>query len=290
MTPHAKGLLITAIGGVALSFDVPLIKLGGGDAFSVLIVRCVGALVAGLSIWAIVRAVTGRPFTLLPLPDGIPVAIIYGFTVTFFVVAVQYTSAANVVFIVAFTPMLAALIGWLWLGETPTVATRITMAVMIAAVGIIVSDGLDAGNTFGDLCALMAAICIALAITLSRRSGKHMGFAPIVGGIVPIIIASIVLAWNQQPVMLDAPIFIIINGMVMLPVAYWCLATGPRYLSAPEVGMFYLLETVLAPIWVWIILAETPTPRVLVGGTILIGALAVHSLWQLRAKRLAVAR
>jgi drug/metabolite transporter (DMT)-like permease len=72
----------------------------------------------------------------------------------------------------------------------------------------------------------------------------------------------------------------------MIPLAFFCLATGPRYLSAPEVGMFYLLETILAPIWVWLVFAETPTTQTLMGGAILIFALIGHSLWQMRSRAL----
>lgn len=64
------------------------------------------------------------------------------------------------------------------------------------------------------------------------------------------------------------PGYIFFNGLVMIPLAFFCLATGPRYLSAPEVGMFYLLETILAPIWVWLVFAETPTTQTLMGGAI----------------------
>lgn len=80
------------------------------------------------------------------------------------------------------------------------------------------------------------------------------------------------------------PAYILFNGLVMIPLAFFCLATGPRYLSAPEVGMFYLLETILAPIWVWIVFSETPSSPTLLGGTILILALVGHSLWQIRMR------
>ena len=66
-----------------------------------------------------------------------------------------------------------------------------------------------------------------------------------------------------------------------MPISFFCLATGPKYISGPEVAMFYLLETVLAPIWVWLIFAERPTTQSLIGGAILIAALVAHSLWQL---------
>ena len=78
-----------------------------------------------------------------------------------------------------------------------------------------------------------------------------------------------------------APWWIIFNGAVVMPISFFCLANGPRYIFGPEVAMFYLLETVLAPVWVWLIFAETPSRNALIGGTILIVALVAHSLWQL---------
>jgi drug/metabolite transporter (DMT)-like permease len=78
---------------------------------------------------------------------------------------------------------------------------------------------------------------------------------------------------------------IILDGLVVIPVAFFLLATGPKYISGPEVAMFYLLETVLAPVWVWLIFTETPTTQSLIGGSILIAALLAHSLWQLSENR-----
>ncbi len=71
----------------------------------------------------------------------------------------------------------------------------------------------------------------------------------------------------------------------MLPISFFCLAAGPRYISSGEVAMFYLLETVLAPVWVWAIFEEVPSTHSLIGGTILIVALVAHSIWQLRETR-----
>ena len=65
-------------------------------------------------------------------------------------------------------------------------------------------------------------------------------------------------------------------ALLVMPVTFWCLATGPRFLTGPEVAMFYLLETVFAPVWVWIIFGEAPSRQSLVGGTILIVALVAH--------------
>jgi len=83
----------------------------------------------------------------------------------------------------------------------------------------------------------------------------------------------------------DAPWWILFNGAVIMPISFFCLANGPKYISGPEVAMFYLLETVLAPVWVWLIFAEAPSRNSLIGGTILIVTLVAHSLWQLHEGR-----
>jgi len=88
----------------------------------------------------------------------------------------------------------------------------------------------------------------------------------------------------QQGFSVAEPAWVIFDGAVMLPLAFWCLATGPRYLSGPEVGMFYLLETILAPIWVWIVFSEVPATQALAGGAILVLALVAHSAWQMRRR------
>ena len=113
-----------------------------------------------------------------------------------------------------------------------------------------------------------------------------MGFVPLVATVLSGVLALFFLPPGGLSI--AEPVYILFNGLVLLPLAFWCLATGPRYLSAPEVGMFYLVETVLAPIWVWIAFAETPTTQTLIGGSILILALLAHSLWQMRSKARAV--
>ena len=84
--------------------------------------------------------------------------------------------------------------------------------------------------------------------------------------------------------------WIVFNGAVVMPISFFCLANGPKYLSGAEVAMFYLLETVLAPVWVWLIFAEVPSRNALIGGTILIVALIAHSLWQLADGRKSFAK
>ncbi|MFI0843284.1 DMT family transporter [Mesorhizobium sp. IMUNJ 23232] len=276
---HRKGLLITGIGGLTLTVDVPLIRLADGDHWSILLLRSSTTLVATLAIWLAWRALRPQAPQLVPGRSGLLVAVLYGLSSVTFITGVFYTSTANLVFILAFNTMFAALLSWLFLGERPALSTLLAMFCMAGGVFIIVGDSIGSGHLFGDLMALTTALLIASAITVSRASGKDMGFTALIAVVVPLIIAVVMV--RQTGFRAEAPWWIIFNGAVIMPVAFFCLANGPKYLSGPEVAMFYLLETVLAPIWVWVIFAEAPTRNSLIGGTILIGALVAHSLWQL---------
>ncbi len=278
-TNHSKGLLLTAIGGLTLTVDIPLIRLAGGEPWTILMLRSGTTFAAALLIWAVWRMLSRDAPALVPGRAGIAVAACYGLGSITFIAAVFNTSTANLVFILAFTTMFAALLSWIFLGERPRAATFAAMAAMTVGILIIVGDSLGAGDLFGDFMALCSAFLIASAITISRSSGREMGFTALVGVVFPFLVAAYMV--SETGFQVDAPWWIIFNGAVIMPVAFFCLATGPRYLSAPEVAMFYLLETVLAPIWVWMIFAEVPTRNSLIGGLILIVALVSHSLWQL---------
>ena len=282
---HARGLLLSAIGGMALTVDIPLIRLAEGEPWSILMLRTGTTFLAALVIWAIWRWMTPKAPPLLPGWTGVSVAALYGLGSITFITAVYNTSTANLVFILAFNTAFAALLSWVFLKQKPQRSTLVAMGAMIFGVLIIVYDSIGTGNLFGDVMALCSAFCIAAAITVSRHSGKDMGFTALIGVVLPFLVAAFVVA-DSGSYRVDAPWWIIVNGAVIMPISFYCLATGPRFLSGPEVAMFYLLETVLAPIWVWMVFSEVPTTASLIGGSILIVALVAHSLWQLHQGRL----
>lgn len=277
---HRRGLLITGLGGLALSFDIPLIRSAEGEVWSLLALRSLCTFVVALVAWIVLNRYLGRKIALVPGKAGLVAGFFYGLGSFTFLLAVFNTATANVVFIVAFTSMFAAVLSWLFFRERPSNATLVTMAIMVFGVGLIVFDGLESGNFFGDAMAVCSALVLASAITVSRASGKDMGLVPLATAIFPCIIGY--LLSPAEGLAIAHPGWIVFDGLIMIPLAFFCLATGPRYLSAPEVGMFYLLETILAPIWIWLSFNEVPTRNTLIGGAILILALIGHSLWQMR--------
>lgn len=280
LSAHTKGVVITFLGGLALSFDIPVLRLADGNVWTMLFLRSILTVAVALTILVVVRMVKGEMPQLVPGWPGVAVACFYACGTIFFMLSVFNTTSANVAFILAFNPMFAALLSWIFMGEKPRRATFIAMAAMTAGVLIIVGNGLESGHIWGDLSAAMSALVIAAALTVSRATRRDFGFTPIVASILPAIIGGAMV--SQIGFVVHEPFWIIFNGLLLTPFAFWALAIGPKYLSAAETGMFYLLETVLAPIWVWLIFTEQPPIATLVGGAIILIALVWHSTHTMR--------
>jgi hypothetical protein len=190
---HRKGLLITAFGGLALTVDIPLIKLSEGEAWSVVATRGGMTFFAALVMWAGLRLFTSNRDPIIPGRTGLLVTGLYGIAAITFMLAVFHTTTANLVFILAFNPMFAALMGWLLIGEKPKPQTFVAMAAMIVGVALIVSDGLQAGNMIGNGLALFTSLLLSLIITISRKARTGMGFAPLIAAIVPCLVGLVII-------------------------------------------------------------------------------------------------
>jgi len=283
LSPHARGLLMAALGGLVLTVDIPLIKLGQASSWSALLIRTSTTLVATLVLWSALRAAGFKLPPLIPGRIGLLVAALYSVSSMTFLLAVFHTTTADLVFILAFNTAFAAVLSWIFLKERPSKATFAAIALMILGVLIIVQAGIGSGNLLGNALAMCSALLIATAITISRWSGRDMGFASLMAVIPALCVAAFMV--SREGFAAQAPQWIILDGVLVMPIAFFCLAAAPKYLSGPEVAMFYLLETVLAPIWVWLIFTEVPTTASLIGGAILIATLIAHSAWQITQGR-----
>lgn len=280
---HVKGLLLAAIGGLMLTVDIPVLRLADGEPWSVMLTRS-AIVLATVVVVVFLARVSGRKIpVLVPGMAGWIVTALYGLSAITFLIAVFNTSTANLVFILAFNPMFAALLSWVFLGERPKPVTMAAMVIMAIGVLIIVHEGLGAGHFLGDMLALASGLTIAAAITITRASGQDMGFTALVGAVAPLVVAIVMV--GQVGYSVQQPLWLLINGAIIIPVSFFCLAAAPKYIPGAEVAMFYLLETVLAPVWVWMIFSEVPSRQSAIGGAILIVTLIAHSLWQLRYGR-----
>jgi drug/metabolite transporter (DMT)-like permease len=120
-----------------------------------------------------------------------------------------------------------------------------------------------------------------------RASGKNVAASFAVGSLASAVIALVFFqVWPhallvQASFGIPAWLWIALNGLVAIPLASTLLSNGPRFLPSADVSMFFLLETVLTPLWIWALFDERPTQTVFVGGLIVVATLVTHSFWRL---------
>ena len=279
MPERSKGLLITLFGVLAITPDGLLVRLVSADEWTTLFWR--GLLTAVSISVALTLLHRGRVTAHFRAIGrlGLWLAFLFAGGAICFVMAVSLTKVANVLFIVSSTPLFAAIISRVFLGEL--VATRIWVAIGFAMLGIaiIASGSLNDGNAsvLGDAIALLAALSLAVTLCLARKGhGRSMVPAMAVAGLIYAVIALPFCApFVLSP---DDMIWLGLMGLVSVPLGFSLLTIAPRYLPTPEVGLLLLLEAVLGPLLVWWLLAESPGTTGLAGGGIVITTLVVLNI------------
>jgi drug/metabolite transporter (DMT)-like permease len=270
------------------TLDLPLLRLAASDKWTLVFARGMFLFIAITAVWYILRHFNGSKAPYIAGAAGLAVIVTNTVANITYIGAIVETSAANVVFITALIPVMTAMLSHIFLGERVRGWTWIATFIAFAGVGIIVWDGVSAGKVFGDILALISAGCTAGAFTIIRAGKKNVATSLAVGSLGSALIAlaffDVSPASLAEPASFGVPgwIWVALNGMVAIPLASTLIANGPRFLPSADVSMFFLLETVLTPIWIWLIFAEAPTRMVLIGGTIVILTLAAHSLWRLQ--------
>ena len=284
---YRKGFWLTLAGVLIFTPDALLIRLADVEFFTLVVYRCtIGGLLmlVGFSLYC------GRDFVrhiLMIGVGGLVVVVLEGAASWTFYLALERTTVANVLVIFASTPLIAALLTRIFLDD---VIERPTwLAIWSAGLGLVVvaSGGVTTGNWLGDLMALINAVVIAGVYTVVRRR-RDLNMIP-AAGLGLLLAAVVAYPFAQFPVLgMHQWLILVIGAGVVLPVALALLTLGPRYLPAPEVAMLTLLETIIGPVWVWLVIGEEPGIRTLLGGSVVVAALFCHALWRFRQTRQAI--
>ena len=278
---HTRGFALTLIGVLVLTPDTLLIRLIDIDPWTMNLWR--GLLMSfslTVSYLLVARGQAWAGIKALGLA-GIAVAVIYSINAITFVLAIDHTRVANVLIIIASTPLIAALLSIIFLKERVALPTWLAIAGAMAGVSIVVGDGVRTGTSLGDLLALVTSIALAVALIIIRHN-KHVNMIPAtaVGALISAMIAMPV----AEPLQLEGARLglMLLLGLVIMPLSFGLITLGPRTIPAPEVALLLLLETVLGPIWVWLVIDEKPSEMTLVGGCVVISAVMLQSIWRLR--------
>ena len=281
LTDQKKGSLMAFVAVMFITPDSLFIRLSNVETWSLVFYR--GIIPFVLVFIGMLLIYKLKFFNLLRSNGYYGFAYVLTFSVTniAFVVSIQNTNVANTLIMIATAPMLSAILGSFFLKENPDKKTWVAIFITFFAALYIFYDSIKLGNFFGDILGFVAAMGLAVGAVIIR-SAKKLNLVPsAVAG--KLIIALFAMLFVKDYSLNNNDIYIVPLMCVMCVAIPFVLVTiAPRFITAAEVNLFFLLETIIGPIWVWLIIKEQPTPETIVGGAIIVLTIATHSFLKLK--------
>lgn len=286
---YGTSMALVIAAGVLWSLQGLVIRqIEEAGPWAILVWRSVGMLpvLLGFLIWRAggsplpaIRKV-GRPGIL----GGVSLIVAFSGVVY----STQSTTIANAVFLFAAAPFLAAVLGWVALGERVAPRTWVSIAIALVGIYVMVREGLAGGALAGNVAALLSALGFA-AFTVTLRWGRLNDTLPIVllGSLFSILAGTLIAGVIGQDLAVPVrdALWSMLMGAATLSGGLVLYTLGSRVIPAAELALLSMVEVMLAPVWVWLVLGETATANTFFGGAILLAAVAFNGL--VGARRLA---
>ena len=211
--------------------------------------------------------------------SGIP-GILGGFVMSFsfvaFIIAMNNTTVANVVFIISTQTMFLAIFGFFYLKEKVSLIGSSSIFLAMSGILIMVGDSISTGSLFGNLVALVIPINFAIYVMIIRKnSNLDMVPAMLYSGIFSLIYGAIL---SKSFEFTSHDLFMgFLLGVPQLALGFICITIGSRTTASATVGLLMLMETLCGPLWVWLFLNEIPPISVFLGGVVIISAIILKS-------------
>ena len=281
LNDQQKGSLLAFIAVIFITPDSLFIRLSNTDTWGLVFYR---GIIPFLTVFLGMLLIYKLNFFKILLSSGfhgLIYVVTFSITNITFVVSIQNTNVANTLVMIATAPMLSAILGAIFLKEPPDKKTWISIIITFLAIIYIFSDSFKLGNFYGDILGFITAIGLAVgAVTIRSAKSKNLVPAAVVG---KLFVASFALFFIESFI-LEGRDFILVPLMCILCVAipFVLVTIAPRFIPAAEVNLFFLLETIIGPIWVWFIIKEQPSIETLQGGLVIITTIAIHSYLKLK--------
>ena len=193
-----------------------------------------------------------------------------------FIISIQNTNVANTLIMVAMAPMLSAVLATIFLKEKTNIKTWIAIFITFFSVAFIFYDSLKLGNILGDIFGFITALGLAINANLARYAKDRDLVPSAVLGKLCVAIFAFFFVENFELVETDL-IIVPIMCIMCVAIPFVLVTIAPRFISAPEVNLFFLLEVIIGPIWVWLIINEKPSIETIIGGFVILVTIATHS-------------
>lgn len=283
---HRKGLLLMIAAALCWSTGGIFVRsVATTDGFAIVFWRSVfmvAFLFATLAwwhrgaVWSKIAAVGGA---------GVLSGALLAATFFFFILSLMRNTAANTFVLMSTGPFFVAVFGWIFLRERVPLRTWIAIAAALAGVTLMFADGLGAGRSLGNLLALGVATAFALNVVVLRRMHASVDMVPavMIAGLISIAVA-LPFALPLEPTARDLAVLAPM-GCLQLGLGCLLMTRATRFLAAGEIGLLSLIETILAPLWVWLGVGERASALALAGAAVVLGALLANEWVGLRRAR-----
>ena len=281
LTDQQKGSLLAFVAVMFITPDSLFIRLSNIDTWGLVFYRGIIPFFTVFLGMLIIYKLNFFKILFLSGYHGIICVITFSITNITFVISIQNTNVANTLVMIATAPMISAILSGFFLKEQPDKKTWISIIITFLAIIFIFYDSLGVGNFYGDILAFITAIGLAVgAVTIRSAKSKNLVPAAVVG---KLFVALFALFFIDSFILVEKDLIVVpLMCILCVAIPFVLVTIAPRFIPAAEVNLFFLLETIIGPIWVWFVIKEKPSLETLIGGMVIITTIAIHSFLKLR--------
>ncbi len=281
LSDQQKGSLLAFVAVMFITPDSLFIRLSNVDTWGLVFYRGIIPFFTVFLAMLIIYKLSFFKMLFSSGYHGIIYVSTFSITNITFVVSIQNTNVANTLVMIATAPMLSAILGAIFLKEPPDKKTWLSIIITFLAILYIFFDSIKLGNFYGDILGFITAIGLAVgAVVIRSAKSKNLVPAAVVG---KLFVATFALFFIESFVLENKDLLIVpLMCILCVAIPFVLVTIAPRFIPAAEVNLFFLLETIIGPIWVWLIIKEQPSIETLQGGIVIITTIAIHSFLKLR--------
>jgi|TARA_R110002050_G_scaffold284925_1_gene434313 drug/metabolite transporter (DMT)-like permease len=281
MNNNTKGITITALGVLLMSFESLFIKLTSISPFTFSFYLGIFMFIAMMATLLIkqrdiIREVTKTSFYIFLL-----CGILMGSANIFFIWAIKSTTAANVVLIIGTGALFTSFFAYLFYKEKIKLNVLIASFFLFIGLFIIFNDKVGVGNLKGNLLAILCTMTFSLSFVLMSKYTRinRIALTAVTG-----VSLAIIAYFASDTISIDFyNLFVVaIMGLIITPFSRVLIFSGTKFINASEVSLLMIIETVMGPIWVWMVLNEVPSSYTFIGGSIILLTLIANSMYIMR--------
>jgi len=279
MQQSQYGILLALIGALILTPDSLFMRLSQMDGSAMLAWRATLAGMVFLLIGLNKRGRSTNKSKQIFTKSFVALVLCQIANTSFFAFAISLAPVAIVLVAVATVPIISVILSTLFLGEHASLRSwgiilTVTLGIIISVYGDLRGDiDFNMHTVLGALLGLAVAFSLAINFIVVRQDRSvefeiALGIGALIAGLTAFSLSPTAtnVTWNRT-------LIISLTGLIILPISFVMLSRASRYTTASNVSMLMLLETVLGPLWVWMVIDERPSNLTIAGGTIVITAI-----------------